>query len=167
MFAATSKNRASQWRANNRAVVTFPSGSEALIRALDFSVISKLGNVIDPITPYMQAVIKGNVDEEGNIIEPSSEHLNETVDAAKEFIRVAREIAMECFVDPRVYLTEDEADQNDGICVIDLSMEDLAFLVSLLGKPAKELQAFSVKQGPSLEPLDALEVDVSVAESSA
>lgn len=143
----------SDWRASRKRTktVTLPSGLDVEVQPVSFGAFVR-GNVPDHLTPVVSQLFEGKGISGTN-----------TLDGMRRYFDVMDAVALQAIVNPKVVASAAEAGEGE-IGVDELSEEDKAALMPLLGMTARTLESFRIEPPDDVEPVLSGESDEPSAE---
>ena len=148
------------WREKQRAhreqgvAIELPSGFTAQLRALDFSIMIKMGKLPNSLLGLvMEQFIGGKKKAEIDAVKNFEEY-QQLLDAVTET----------AFVSPRIV---ENPTKEDEISIDDVDDVDKQFCMTVLGKSARDLERFRDKQIAAMESVRDSDGDEPTAEPSA
>lgn len=132
----------SEWRASRKRTknVTLPSGLEVEVQPVSFAAFVR-GNIPDHLTPVVSQMFDGK-----------GIASTRTLDDMRRYFDLMDAVAMQAVVSPKIVESAALA-TDDEIGVDELSEEDKAALMPLLGMTARTLETFRIETPDDVEPV--------------
>jgi hypothetical protein len=137
---------------SKRKQITLPSGEQVIVRPITFEAFLMIAELPDFLTGDVEKLIAGESldygDESGEL----------TIDEYRQYVGLMTKVFGVCVVDPEI-VEEDPGEEEGKAWVYDYTLEDWAYVFSLLNKPIEQLRSFRPESHEDMEPVRAGEGD--------
>ncbi len=120
---------------SKRKRIALPSGAEVTVRPITFEAFLMIAELPDFLTGDVEKLIAGESLEYGD------ENGELSIDEYRQYVGLMTRVFSVCVVEPEI-VEEDPGEEEGKAWVYDYTLEDWAYVFSLLNKPIEQLRSF-------------------------